>query len=576
MRLVPTLRKIQPHPLTFLSGILLTLVFDPWNLSFLMWIALIPWFEALDRTKTRKGAFIQGMWMCFFMSIGAFSWIASVLHQYAGLPWVLGLLGLMLFGLIGQPQFTLFAIVHREIQALLQSRNFSEARGSASKLMLLGIALAAAYTGLDWVLPKLFVDSLGHAFYQWENLRQIADLGGVHLITFLIYLVNYALWDLLSRLRKRTEPSAWPALKTSAPFLIMALLLCYASVRYGVMRNEEIHALTDKAPRKIQIAAVQANIGDFDKVASESGVRGAAEKILHTFYDLSDDALKLKPRPQVLIWPETSYPSTFRTPSNSDEFARDQQLERFVQSRKTPLLFGGYDQFEHRDFNAFFFLSPRPLPYLGGGPGSNPGSGSGSSDLQIYRKSILLLFGEYIPGADRFPWIKRAFPMVGNFGRGPGPQILKIPVLDPQGNIDGEPILANPVICYEALYPQFVIDAVRKGSRLIVNITNDSWFGDYGEPVLHLSLTVFRSIETRTPQIRSTNTGITTLILPDGSMPQQTKLFVPEILNVAVPILAPVSTLMLRWGDWFGFAALCFGFFVLSFYWVHVLRSRRS
>ena len=281
---------------------------------------------------------------------------------------------------------------------------------------------------------------------------------------------------------------------------------------------------------------IQANIGDFEKIAAEQGLRGANERVLSTFFDLSDEALAKTPKPAALIWPETSYPGTFRTPESADDLARDQKIENFVRSRGVPLYFGGYDHFSRKDFNAFFFLSPK-LAVAGG-----------ESDLQIYRKNMLLLFGEYIPGADQFKFLANAFPEVGNFGRGPGPVVLRVPTSDPK-----TPILAvGPIVCYEALFPWYVLAAARQGSDLILNITNDSWFGPFGEPALHLALTTFRSIETRLPQLRSTNTGISALILPTGEISQSTAIGEATSMNATVPLIEPISTLMKNWGDWFG------------------------
>jgi apolipoprotein N-acyltransferase len=233
-----------------------------------------------------------------------------------------------------------------------------------------------------------------------------------------------------------------------------------------------------------------------------------------------------------------------------------------VRSRKVPLLFGGYDQKDGKDFNAFFFLSPEPIP---GFPGDE--------DMQVYRKNILLLFGEFIPGAEQIAWIRNQFPQVGNFGRGPGPQVFKV------RSAKGQDVVFSPIICYEALFSDYVIKAARAGSQLILNITNDSWFGPWGEPELHLSLTVFRGIETRLPQLRSTNTGISTLVLPSGEMPQRTGIGTQEVMNATVPLITPVWTLMKTLGDWFGLTALLTG--AALFFWINggfglgpVLRSR--
>jgi apolipoprotein N-acyltransferase len=457
---------------------------------------------------------------------------------------------------VGQPQFPLFALLWRWAR---RTGNPLE-RSSRTVLSSTGLAilLALAYAGVDWVLPKLFVDTFGHSLYLAKHLRQAADLGGATLLTFAIVLSNDALYRLISHVRARSEPSLLPALRTTGGPAAVALVLVLALWLYGLSRYETIRALETHPKSTVEIAVVQANIGDFDKIAAERGLSGAADKVIQTLFSMTDDALKHEPRPQAVIWPETSYPATFRTPSNAEEMDRDHRVENFARSRKVPILFGGYDHFADKDYNAFFFLSPDPSPGVAG-----PG------DLQIYRKNMLLLFGEYIPGAEYFDFLKNLFPQVGNFGRGVGPSVLTIA----RGPNDRDPVRTGPIICYEALFPNYVIGAARQGSQLILNITNDSWFGESGEPILHLSLTTFRSIETRLPQLRATNTGISTLMLPDGEITQPTHIGVPEILYASVPLTDPIPTLMKSWGDWFGwFALACGGLGLFGLAW----RERRQ
>lgn len=524
-----SLRRFGPDWLTLLSSILIVVSFPPWNHAFLIWIALVPWFAALARAPSSAAALGQGLWLSVLMSLGGFYWVAHVLQEFGGIPsWLAGI-GLLLFSLIGQPQFTLFAPIWRWIR--LPSPLNERA------LLARAVALALAYAGLDWILPKLFVDTLGHSQYQARYLRQVADLGGATLLTFAIFLTNESVFRLLTLLRSRTEPSLWPALRAAGAPLVLSMALILGAYGYGSQRYAEILRLESTPSARIQAAVIQGNIGDFDKIAAERGISGAADKVIDTFFQLSDQALALSPKPQLLIWPETSYPSTFRTPQTAEEMARDQRIERFVRSRGVPLLFGGYDHADGKDFNAFFYLSP-----------TSQGGIESGGDLKTYRKNMLLLFGEYIPGAEQFQFIKSAFPQVGNFGRGVGPSV-----------VEAGGVRTGPIICYEALFPNYVIEAARRGSQMILNITNDSWFGPSGEPELHLSLTTFRSVETRLPQLRATNTGISALILPDGEITQPTPIGAATILNASVPINEPIPTLMKRWGDWFGPAAFGMG-----------------
>jgi apolipoprotein N-acyltransferase len=541
------LRAYKPSVWTFVSGVLIVLAFTPWEITPLIWVALIPWFYALSKIESPKRAAIEGLWLSIFMSLFGFSWIQYVLGQFAGLPLPVSLLGFFLFTLINQPQFVVFGAVWGGLKP-----------GRSRLPLILIIALCLFYAGMDWFIPKLFVDTMGHAFYSSSWIRQSADLGGAWFLTFWVILVNFLGLEVLKtglQTRKWKETLHQEKKKLGA---VLGILLALSI--YGFFRNRQIEAVP--LISKIPMAIIQANIGDFEKLASERGVAGAADQILGTFFQMSDQALTLTPKPLALLWPETSYPSTFRTPQNPSEMIRDQNLDQFVTTRNTPLFFGGYDRDGRKDFNSFFFLQPRPFGMTT--------AVHNEADLLIYHKNILLLFGEYIPGMESIPFLMRMFPQIGNFGRGPGPESFPVNVQSPSmGQVQ-----VAPVICYEALFPNYLIGSARKGAQMIANITNDSWFGDRGEPELHLSLTVFRSIETRLPQARATNTGISALILPSGRIGTKSSIGKAEILPIEVPITPPIWTLMKAWGDWFSPLALILGSLGLGF--IRYRHSRKS
>lgn len=515
--------KRTPDPRSVLSALLIVLAFPPWDLSFLIWFALVPWFASLARAKSHKDAMLAGFWLNFFMSLGGFYWVGYVLMEFGGVSIWFGIAGLLVFCLFNQAQFMAFAafwrwytLRHAKVPALLKM-----------------LTLVAAYTAIDWLIPKLFRDTLGHSLYASGWLRQAADVGGAHLLTLVIVAVNYGLWKLAeSLLVSRT--SKRKSLRPLIPELATAFGLFAALLTYGILRDAQVREAIRQPIRTLRTAVIQGNIGDFDKVASERGVKGAAHKVLDTYLSMTDEALHSETEPDFIMWPETSYPSTFRSPQVPDEQARDQTLENYVNERGVPLIFGGYDHMNRKDYNALFILTPKALL-------SHPHA----YDVSIYRKAILLLFGEYIPGAEHIQYIRDAFPQVGNFGRGTGPEIHEL-------RTRRGVIKTNPIICYEALFPSFVAEGARRGSELILNVTNDSWFGPNGEPELHLALTAFRDIETRLPQVRATNTGISALILPDGSITQASKIGEAQIIPMEVPLIQPIPTLMKSWGDWFG------------------------
>ena len=539
----PQWKTYAPNWRTILSAALVVFAFPPWDLSFLIWFALVPWYAALYRSPTIKEAAIQGVWMGFFMELGGFPWVAYAIHAYGNLPWPVSILGLIIFCFFGQLQFIPYAAIWR----WLRPGEYGLAASFAIRVIVQGLVFAFLYTGIDWITPKLFADQLGHVFYQAKYLRQIADIGGVPILSFGIVLINESLWAFF-RYWSHRRTMEFPSKNGVVAQLALACLFWLGILIYGHVRFPQIQKLQGNPDRTVRMAVIQANIGDFDKVAAEQGVGRAAFNVMTQYYAVTEQALKLSPVPQTAIWPETAYPSTFRTPQFPEEYLRDQTLDRFVVEKKLALLFGGYDRIRTRsgseEFNAFFFLN------------------ANDTSLQVYRKHNLLLFGEYIPGSKSYlPFLHDWFPTVGNFGRGDGPKAF------PLNFANGSNIVVAPNICYEVLFSDYVLEAVRKGAQAIVNITNDSWFGSWIEPHQHLALATFRTVETRRPLLRATNTGISALVVPDGTIAEKTEIGVQEILNAEVPVIPAIDTLLLKWGNWFAWTSLFLGVFGIFCYW---------
>jgi len=525
------MQEALPSVFTVFSACLITLSFLLGSGHILIWIALCPWFEALKRTHSRNQALCEGFWLGALFSLGGFYWLVHAIHEYGGLSWFLSTCIFFLGIWWGQLQFSVFAWI-------------AQPSMHESSSVKLSAKIAFLYTGIDWLTPKLFQDTLGYALHQAPHIRQVADLGGVFLLTFLIVNTNHTIWKYFSPQDSRT---IWKKLQKTEWTTLASLAFCFL---YGSIRLYPREAPPEAG---IQIAAIQSNIADFQKIAATQGNQKASKEILRTFLELTTQAMN-PPVPELVIWPETAYPSYFRSPENRDQIDLDYDLETLLKTIQIPLLFGGYahdfDQaYSDTSYNALFLVNPK-------------------EDAQIYRKNILLPFGEYIPGYEFFPFFKEAFPQIAYFGKGTLQGALQVQWNHPKNTT----LSITPLICYEVLFPSFVSKAVAQGkSQLIVNITNDSWFGNWAEPQLHLALASFRSIENRIPLIRATNTGISALILPTGEVTQPTKLNEKYILKTFIPIEKPRTTLIQTWGDWFGPFAIG-----MSFAMAHLRRWRIS
>ena len=176
-----------------------------------------------------------------------------------------------------------------------------------------------------------------------------------------------------------------------------------------------------------------------------------------------------------------------------------------------------------------------------------------------YDKVRLLAFGEYVPGIETFPWLRKLLPVgAGRFTAGAGPAVIAMQ--DPSGR-DWR---LGPVICYEDILQGFLRGVGQLQPNLLVNLTSDSWFGANTEPYEHLALAVFASVELRVSMVRSVNSGISTLIDPNGRVVKRTYANDPyrqprsaDSVLVEAPYMAGGHTVYVAVGNLFAY--LCLG-----------------
>lgn len=158
--------------------------------------------------------------------------------------------------------------------------------------------------------------------------------------------------------------------------------------------------------------------------------------------------------------------------------------------------------------------------------------------LGRYDKTYLLIFGEYLPFSDWFPFLKKWFPEAGDFTPGETVEVFEMGYN--RASQPGEPrqtVRIGVMICYEDIIPAFTRRLYEKRPHFLVNITNDAWFGKTTEPYQHLALATFRAIENRQFLVRATNTGISAIVDPVGRILQSTSLEGPEVLVAEVALL---------------------------------------
>lgn len=497
-----------------------------WPLGFL---ALVPWLLALDRTRTTLGAAASGVLMAVGFVIAALWWFGAAFAAYVGLAPATGVGVLILIAPLLQPQWMVFALVRH-----LWRRRRGPAWGA--------LAGAAAFIGCEWLWPKLLGDTLGHGLQPSVLLRQLADLAGAAGLTVLILLANESLAQALLR-----RDQGWRA--RLAPIAAAALALVLAA-GYGQLRLAQLEDTHATATPSIRVGLVQANLTNYERRREAEGDYAVVRDVLDTHYAMSEFAVR-EQGAEALLWSETVYPTTFGSPKSADGAALDRELVDFVARLGAPLLFGTYDRDVLGEYNSAALIDPQ------------------RGALGHYRKAHPFPLTEHVPGWLDRPWLRQLLPWAGSWQAGEGARVL------PLSAIDGREINVVPLICLDDVHPGIAIQGARLGAQALVGLSNDSWFSGHPQGArLHLAVASFRSIETRLPQLRVTTNGLSAVLDESGEIVAQTGMAQQAVLVGALPLAAPLPTLMVRWGNWPGLAALLLlGGLALRELWVGYRRS---
>ena len=486
------------------------------------WVALVPWLGILDRTRSSRQAIAAGLLMSAAFAVAVFGWFASAIRTYTGAPLGVGLLVVLLLSPVLEPQLVVFAL----------ARHVARSRGRGFwRTALVG---AGAYVGAEWAFPKVFADTLGYGLYPSAWMRQAADLGGVPGLTFVLVVANECVGAVTTGLVRRAPLARLVGPAAGATALALGLL------GYGAVRSAQLAALDRPAP--VTTAIIQADIGQYDRLRAERGTFEAVRMILDAHFALSQSAVG-RGGLDLLVWPETVYPTTFGTPKSEDGAAFDRAIAAFVAGVDVPLVFGSYDADGADEFNAAVFLEPAT---------------HGPLTFETYRKTSLFPLTERVPPLLDREFVRRWLPWLGTWKPGGGPRAVPLRLRD------GRTLRIAPLICYDALDPHHALGAVRDGADVIVTLSNDSWFTVGNAAWLHLVGAAFRSIETRRPQLRATNTGISAVITPVGEIVATAGVHERTALVGSVRPVRTAWTLILAWGDWFAPTALAVGVALLA------------
>ncbi|MEQ9620216.1 MAG: apolipoprotein N-acyltransferase [Deltaproteobacteria bacterium] len=502
--------------LSALTGVLYPLTFMVPYSGILSWVLLIPLFLAIEK----KGAFdafklglIAGTVSNF---IGTY-WLIGTLARFGGFPIPVSVVFIIILSAYSGLAYAIFSYIVTRL-------GFLKSPGVLSVLLV-----AAVWTSIEYVFPFLFPYGIANSQADYIHLIQIFDLQGVYTLSFIIVVVNVTIMRVFKRYYEKTP--------LPVREIALSLVLIASTLFYGIYKIDKVEAEMARAP-KLKIGMVQANFDFLAKTESQEEIVTQRHKEMSRELQSSD----------LIIWPETAIQAWF---SNGSDLliVRDEMGVPDIEGKY--FIVGGMS-FEPKDPEAEIITDENLTKY-------NTAFLTDSKGLILgrYHKMELLLFGEYLPFTKYVPALKNISPASGDFT--PGDEFNLFEIEEKNARI-------APIICYEDIIPSFSRKFVAKGANLIINITNDAWFGKTIAPYQHLLVSIPRSVETRRYLLRSTNTGISAIIDPVGRVVEKTDIFVRTNLEGEVGLMDGETTLYTKAGDIFPVACLVFwiGFAVIG------------
>lgn len=474
------------------ASVILVISFPPVGIYILSPLALIIFLRPLLRPVwSKKSIFLYSFSYSFFTFCFAYYWLAHTFNEFGELPWVVAILLSLLCYVLASLFSGFYFLSWRWVYHRFQLEKWKTST-------LLGVFFLVVWLwdqGDTRLFPWHPFMSFGENNYLIAAAYYLKEFGW----NLLFYIIVFAFvgYEFNKAQQKRTIIS----LLTSVVLLVAVGFLG----NYQITESKKLH------PESQPVALLQGNVGNFDKKLSKLKVMPTIRNVLAIYRDLVEEAavefkeladqLGAYPEPWI-FWPETSFPGFPLNDSGMNE-----QMKEWARLSNGLHLVGAYEekmtpfagQEVMLDYNVVLFYHEK----LG--------------LVNHYQKFVRMPFGEYVPGDSFYPEIYKKIPVFNHFGKGTEYSFFTHP--------DKDGPIFIPLICYEVLMNGFVSDFIAAArdsdpSRqiILVNPTNDSWFGKSSEPFLHAILSRWQAAQHGVALVRVTNTGISMVVAPWGEL----------------------------------------------------------
>lgn len=419
----------------------------------------------------------------------------------------------------------------------LVSNPSAQIAGSWPGRWLWAIAGGASWVALEMIRARVLGgfpwNFLGVSQFRMVPLIQIASVTGVYGISFLVVWTSLSFYSagrmILSRPHSRF---AWEA-EVFFPLLVVAGLFALGEIKV----NQSPSTRRGSTTGMLRVALVQPSIPQ-NLIWDENANSNRFEELL------AQSETALTHQADLLVWPESAVPEF--------DDATYAAIRHFVRAHGVWLIFNADDveprpqaanEYDNDVFNAAFLMDPN-------------GNVAG-----IYHKQKLVMFGEYVPWASWLPFAKWLTPITGSYT--PGHSTAQFYLEDFHA-------AASPLICFEDLFPQLARKAADGGADILVNLTNDGWFGQSAEQWQHETSAIFRAVENGIPLVRCCNNGITCWIDAEGRpreifRDKSGSVYGEGAMVFDLPLERHEPTFYTRHGDCFGWSCVGIALVLCSF-----------
>jgi len=518
--------KYKPLILCFLSGFILALPFYNAKFWIISWFGFLPLFIAL-KNKSR--------FLSFFLS-----YFTGIIFWSATIYWLIHvtLMGTIVLIFYLAFYFSLFGLLFSTMNYELSTMNLLFV---PSIWVLLEYLRSQLFTGFGWAL-------LGYSQYLNLPIIQMADITGVWGVSFLVMMVNIAIYSFCAM---RHAPCARKQ-KYLLPILCIFITLSYGY--YKILRtthkSETQRSLPEGDAQRLPVPARPAGGRQAGTTLRISVVQGnipqelkwnkqAQGLIINKYLSLTTQVVK--DNPDLIIWPEAALPCVLE-----EEPVYYEKVSSLIKQVHIPLVLGAATSRNNLYYNSALLIS------------------KDGETLSQYDKLHLVPFGEYIPLRKTLSFLETIVP-IGDFTSGKEYALFQIQ--NPKSKIQNNFAV---LICFEDIFPELSREFRKRGADFLVNITNDAWFKRTSAPYQHLCASVFRAVENRVFLVRAANTGISGFIAPSGkiiSLVQDEKgrnIFVSGYgtQDIAVSVSKTALSFYTKYGDIF--ILFCFIFVLFS------------